>query len=650
MRELSPHARIYVVLVIISGYLALGELMSRSTSPPMTKLLVLLLLAITCGPLQIRLPRLSTRQSGEQPEAISVSLALLFVFSALVELPARYAALVSMAAVASQLQFGARTKPKLREYLFLLSAANLSLLLSYDAYHELLGRRHVGVAWALAVAAALHFLISTWSRAAAISLERGWPVSRTWWRDFLPSAPLYGLLAAGGSLFGLLFDPSQLRTLILTFPVICLVYYCYEFYFGRLRAERRYAKEMAEVYRRAVEALALAINAKDRATSGHLCRVQRYALEIGRRMGCSTSEIKALEVGSLLHDIGKIAVPEHLLLKPGKLTRQEFNQIAVHPQVGAEILAAVNFPFPVAELVHSHHENWDGSGYPRRLKGVEIPLTARILSVADCFDALLSDRPYRPAFPVEKAVEMLETRRGTTFDPQVVDTLLALLPVLPAQPPEETPAEKLRFSLQSPRAIEAVQTSWTVEEQALGASAAGRALPAAESLRQLLEAARGTQSAGEISHLVFSQLAGVVSFDAGAVFLLEGHKLTCVHQTWAWPGLRPLEVPLREGPTGWAAAQAATLVNGNPLAEPGELGRLARIHQWRDALIVPLWNGGRVVGSLNLYATSPHGYGQDDGRLLELMTASLGITLAQAPSRKPPARAATARAAATHAS
>jgi putative nucleotidyltransferase with HDIG domain len=185
---------------------------------------------------------------------------------------------------------------------------------------------------------------------------------------------------------------------------------------------------MAEMHRRTVEALALAIEAKDRVTGGHLRRVQRYAVAIGRRMGCEEKQIKALEIGALLHDIGKIAVPEALLLKPGRLTRQEFHQVAVHPQIGAEILAAVNFPFPVAELVHSHHERWDGSGYPRGLKGAEIPLTARILSVADCLDALISDRPYRSAFSLEEAMEVLRRGRGKTFDSAVVDALLEVLP------------------------------------------------------------------------------------------------------------------------------------------------------------------------------------------------------------------------------
>ncbi|MBI3666294.1 MAG: HD domain-containing protein, partial [Acidobacteria bacterium] len=195
--------------------------------------------------------------------------------------------------------------------------------------------------------------------------------------------------------------------------------------------------------------------------------------------------MKALEVGALLHDIGKLAVPEHLLTKPGRLTRREFNQIAIHPQVGAEILAAVKFPFPVAELVHSHHENWDGTGYPRGLVGSQIPLTARILSVVDCFDALISDRPYRPAFPLEKAVQMIELRSGATFDPKVVETLLEVLPEVQKGAAEADTG----LSLQSPRAIDAIQTSMNAEELEDSAESpvSEMEFPASEPMRRLLD-------------------------------------------------------------------------------------------------------------------------------------------------------------------
>ena len=184
---------------------------------------------------------------------------------------------------------------------------------------------------------------------------------------------------------------------------------------------------MADLYLSVIEALALAIDAKDRTTQRHIRRVQTFAVELGRLMGLSQPELESLKAGSLLHDIGKLAVPEHILCKPGKLTRDEFEKMAIHPRIGAEIIETVHFPYPLAAVVRSHHEKYDGTGYPDRLKGEEIPLAARILSVVDCFDALTSDRPYRMAWSKDTVIEHIRKLSGTHFEPRVVDAFLTML-------------------------------------------------------------------------------------------------------------------------------------------------------------------------------------------------------------------------------
>ncbi len=603
MRELSPHTRIYMVLVVVAGYLALGDLFLRTNPDPVTKLLalvplnklvVLLLLALTCGPLKLR----------------GASVSMVFVYAGLFALPARYGTMVAMAAAAGRLLFGDGRRPKLRDWLFDLSAMNLSFLVAYDAHHTL-GRDTLA---GLGVSALLFFLISTWSRAAADGLAANRPVAKLWRRESLPAAPIYGAMAVAGAWIDQMLAPSWLHTFVLAFPVLCLVYYCYEYYCGRLASERCYVRQLADTHQRTVEALALAIDAKDQVTSGHLRRVQRYAVAVGRRMRCNSQELKALEVGALLHDIGKIAVPEHLLAKPGKLTRQEFQQVAIHPQVGAEILAAVRFPFPVDEVVHCHHENWDGSGYPRGLKGTEIPLAARILSVTDCFDALLSDRPYRPAFPRQKAIAMVKDRRGTAFDPQVVDLLMEMLPEFGAEMAQA--AVDSSPHLTSPRSIDAVQTSLSPEE-----------LLQARSLREVYDAVAGGEKVEEILETAASEISRLIAYDDCGVFLRDGDRLEARYLTFA---PRPMQVPLREGPTGWAAARGETLANANPASERAELGRAARARGWNDSLVVPLWNAGKVIGVLSLYATSPGAYQSYHARCLELLTANLGLTLARA--------------------
>jgi len=631
MKKFTVYTRIYVALGIVASYLAVGQLVPELAWAPGTKLVVLMLLGASCATLRLRLPRNLTGESPaweSEPSGVSVGIA--FQFAALIELPAHYAALVAVAVVAGQWEFRKQFRTKLRGHLYELISSVVSLLVACYAYSSLREWGALVSPAPLIGATLVYVLAHIASQAAAI-----WSTGRAAERKarlagLAATAPLYAPMAVAGALIQLMFHPAYRPTIVLAFPFVYLVYYAYELYVGRLRDEGRHSLEVAEMQRRVVQALALAIDAKDRITSRHLRRVEHYAIGVARRLGCTSAQIKALEVGALLHDIGKLAVPEHLLSKPGKLSRGEFNQIAIHPQVGAEILSAIDFPFPVAELVHTHHENWDGSGYPRGLKGQQIPLTARILSVVDCFDALISDRPYRPAFSVEKAIEMVASRRGTTFDPQVVDVLLDMLPQLQTELEDAVQEPRPRLSLRSPRAIEAVQTSLTAEELASEAMAAKgeQALPESQSLRKLLDNLGASLRLEEVMKVALWECGRVMPVDGCAVFLLEGPVLKSIYQTW--PRLadgRPLEVPVGAGPTGWAAGRADTLLNGNPMAETGELGRVARGNQWRDALIGCLWKGGRVVGTLNLYSRSSRVYTEDHAHFLKAMTAHLGAAL-----------------------
>ena len=174
----------------------------------------------------------------------------------------------------------------------------------------------------------------------------------------------------------------------------------------------------------AIEALAMAVDAKDQITHGHIRRVQVYAVELAKRLGVREEhQLKAIETAALLHDMGKLAIPEHILNKPGKLTDAEFDKMKRHSDIGATS-ASIRFPYPVVPIVRQHHESWDGSGYPSGIARTDIPLGARILSVVDCFDALTSDRPYRPQLGKDEAFRILTERRGSMYDPLVVSTFI----------------------------------------------------------------------------------------------------------------------------------------------------------------------------------------------------------------------------------
>src|SRR6202012_2110684 len=203
---------------------------------------------------------------------------------------------------------------------------------------------------------------------------------------------------------------------LLALPAMFVIYRSYRLYMGKLENEKNHVAEMAALHVRTIEALALAIEAKDQTTHDHLRRVRIYAMEIGKELGLSENELEALRAAALLHDIGKLAVPEHIISKPGRLTPEEFEKMKIHPIVGAEILERVQFPYPVVPIVRAHHEKWDGTGYPHGISGENIPIGARILAVVDCLDALATDRQYRRALPLDQAMDIVISESGKSFD------------------------------------------------------------------------------------------------------------------------------------------------------------------------------------------------------------------------------------------
>src|SRR5438270_7387341 len=213
--------------------------------------------------------------------------------------------------------------------------------------------------------------------------------------------------------------------------IITLVHFLYLFNEKRVsevtRAQTdklRYIEEIADLHMNTIESLAIAIDAKDQTTHGHVRRTQIYATEMGKLLKVKDQELRALVAGALLHDIGKLAVPEYILNKPGKLTEAEFAKMKIHPTVGGDILKRVNFPYPVEDIVRFHHEKWDGSGYPKGLRAEYIPLVARIISVVDFYDATRCDRPYRKGMKREDSLALLRSMAGNAFDPRVVDKFI----------------------------------------------------------------------------------------------------------------------------------------------------------------------------------------------------------------------------------
>jgi HD-GYP domain-containing protein (c-di-GMP phosphodiesterase class II) len=192
------------------------------------------------------------------------------------------------------------------------------------------------------------------------------------------------------------------------------------------KQERSRSQELRRSYMATVRALSNAVEARDAYTGKHAERVTAYGLEIGRTIGLPLAFGSQTEFGFLLHDIGKVAIPDAILYKPSTLTDEERAMMAQHPAIGAQIIGGIEFLHEAIEVVRSHHERWDGRGYPDRLSGEEIPMSARVFAVADVLDALTTDRPYRPASPLRVAREMIVAQTGKHFDPAVIDSFRAI--------------------------------------------------------------------------------------------------------------------------------------------------------------------------------------------------------------------------------
>jgi putative nucleotidyltransferase with HDIG domain len=579
----KPFTTAYVAVQIALGGMVLVFAGLNWQCHDWPRFLAFLLTAMVASALKVHLPGVNG--------TASVSALFLLIGIAVLSLPEALA----MGALSMLVQCTWRTakRPRPIQVAFSVSCVITAMYVSWTVYQW--SNAHGLEPLALALMALAYFVANTLPVASVIALTENRRLFETW-HGSQWVLPYYGVGASMAWLIARVPAAIQWELPIICLPVVYLVHRSNRTHLTQMEAEKSHVEALNSLHLRTIEALALAIDAKDHTTHDHLQRVQLYSLEIGKDLGLSHEEMEALRAASVLHDIGKLAVPEDIINKPGKLNRAEFEKMKVHPVVGAEILERVSFPYPVVPIVRSHHERWDGGGYPYGLKGEEIPIGARILSVVDCLDALASDRQYRRALPLEEAMAKIVSESGASFDPRVVRALQARYVEL------ESRASAMLPELQPVLSTDLKITRGSAP--AAGFERDSEEMPGNDSLAALAEQVGATVRFDALTyHACLDRVVRRV-FASGDVKLL--------------PDCR--DVPLGKGLTGWVAAAHKPILNGNPAVEPTTQPVLVQ-----SALAIPAANG-----VLTLYRIEKDAFSARELAVLVPIASALGRGAAEA--------------------
>jgi diguanylate cyclase (GGDEF)-like protein/putative nucleotidyltransferase with HDIG domain len=628
-RGLSILAKLYISLIVIAGFAVLIYGGVHQSSKNIAEFICYLCIAVLASRLKVSLPGI----------AGTLSVNFLFILIGVLELS--FSETLILGGVSMLAQCFHRDPPKAIQVTFNVCAGCLSTAIGYVVYHDprmnlLIANRPV----LLGVAATVYFIANAGSIAAVISLTERRALSRILVDCYFWSFPYY-LVGAGIAGAVAWFNKTfNWETSLLLVPAVYLIYRSYRLYLGKLEDEKRHVEEMANLHLRTIEALAMAIEAKDHTTHEHLQRVRIYAIEVAKELGIEGPELEALHAAAILHDIGKLAVPEHIISKPGRLTPEEFEKMKIHTLVGAEILERVRFPYPVVPIVRAHHEKWDGSGYPMGLKGAEIPMGARILSAVDYLDALASDRQYRRALPLRDVMKKLAAESGKSFDPKVVDVLqkrYQYLERMAVAKSAQDPSGPLSTSIKIERGLEPAAgfENATVQDYAgrettfLSSIAAAR--QEAQSLFELSQDLGASLSLTETLSVFSVKLRPMVPYDSIAIYIKREAELIPEYVNGDnYRLFSSLRIPVGQGLSGWVADNRKPIINGNPSVEPGYLNDPSKFSTLRSALAVPLEGISGVIGVLALYRAERDAFTSDNLRILLAVSGKMALSIENA--------------------
>ena len=480
------------------------------------------------------------------------------------------------------------------------------------------------------------FLVNTVTLSLAISLS----TQRTFlavWRDglFLYLLNFMGSAAVAG-MISLFYQRAGFLIFLLCLPIAVVLYQLHLFSVQKYEQAQKHITELNNLYLQTIDSLAGAVDAKDRYTHGHIRRVQAYAVELARLMGMSDqTELQGLQAGALLHDIGKIAIPEYILNKPTVLTESEFEKMKIHPVVGANMLRTIDFPYPVVPIVRSHHERWDGMGYPEGLRGDEIPVGARILSLVDCYDALTTNRPYRAPMARTEVIALFKRESGKAYDPAIVETFIKHIEHIEAAGRkvkiDNTDVWGITDAPKSPRtnarSLEKVQPTVTYGKALNGSVEVQREL---YSVFEFTRAEIRCLSSKDILTFMGSKLSNLIAFDAAVFYTADLMDQSVIATHVIGPqieGLAGLRLSLEQKLSGWVAANNQSLCNLPPF--PDFLNCNDPRPTFQISAIAPINRNGKVFGAVSLYRTGNEKFDEESFRRLEIIASQTAIALSK---------------------
>jgi diguanylate cyclase (GGDEF)-like protein/putative nucleotidyltransferase with HDIG domain len=633
-REMSAAPRAFIAVIVICGMTVLTYTVMHGKSQNPVKFFCYLVIALAASRLKVNLPSITG----------TMSVNFLFLLLGVLELSLSETMALGCAAVVVQCIGPERPVPV--QVAFNVCSTALAIAATFFAYRASpLPRAIHNPATLLALAASIYFVANTLPVATVISLTERRSLRKIWSDCYFWSFPYYLVGAGVVGVMSWLHRFSDWQTSLLTLPVVYLIYRSYRLYLGKLEDEKRHVEEMADLHMRTIEALALAIEAKDQTTHDHLQRVRVYAIEVAKELKVDAEGTAALQAAALLHDIGKLAIPEHIISKPGRLTPEEFEKMKIHPEVGADILERVRFPYPVVPIVRAHHEKFDGTGYPRGLKGDQIPIGARILAAVDFLDALASDRQYRPALPLSDAMTQLSQESGKAFDPQVVSVLQRRYVELEklvhqrtdglgkhkqgAEAKPKTEEIVANNSIVPAAGFEAEGKRQSQDHSFLSSIAAAR--QEAQTLFELSQDLGASLSLGETLSVFSVKLRHAMPYDAIAIYVRHGDELVPEYVNGDnFRLFASLRIPMGQGLSGWVAQNLKPILNGNPSVEPGYLNDSSKYSTLTSALAVPLEGLKGVVGVVALYHAEKDFFTSDHLRILLAVSGKMALAIENA--------------------